>query len=83
MKVDKEKHTELTPEQKQQALALLTDKNLIQRISDDIKKIGVIGEESNALVSYLACVSRKLEKPLAVMIQPVIEKSNSNLSMTG
>jgi hypothetical protein len=30
---------------------------------------GIIGEETGTLVAYLACVSRKLERPLAVIIQ--------------
>jgi len=29
----------------------------------------LIGEETNTLVAYLACVSRKLERPLAIIIQ--------------
>ena len=30
---------------------------------------GIIGEDNNTLVAYLACVSRKLERPLAIIIQ--------------
>ena len=30
---------------------------------------GVVGEETNKLVGYLAAVSRKLDEPLAVIIQ--------------
>jgi hypothetical protein len=35
----------------------------------DFEKIGVIGEETNKLVGYLAAVSRKMEDPLALLIQ--------------
>jgi DNA primase catalytic core len=52
-----------------EALALLRDPTLIERIVADVAAIGVVGEDSNALVGYLACVSRKLDKPLAILIQ--------------
>ena len=51
------------------ALALLRDPHLIERIAVDVDAIGVVGEGANALVGYLACVSRKLDKPLAILIQ--------------
>lgn len=52
-----------------EALALLRDPDLMKRIVSDVSAIGVVGEDSNALVGYLACVSRKLDKPLAILIQ--------------
>ena len=52
-----------------EALALLRDPDLINRIVADVSAIGVVGEDSTALVGYLACVSRKLDKPLAILIQ--------------
>jgi len=59
----------LNNEAYQSALDLLKDKNLLDRILDDFNACGVVGEHTNKLVGYLACVSRKLNKPLAVMIQ--------------
>ena len=79
VKLDKDKQTELTPDQKKAALDLLTDKNLITRITNDINAIGVVGEDSNALVGYLACVSRKLDNPLAIMIQSTSAAGKSAL----
>jgi len=79
VKLDKEKQTELTPDQKKAALDLLTDKNLMTRITKDINAIGVVGEDSNALVGYLACVSRKLDNPLAIMIQSTSAAGKSAL----
>ncbi len=67
--LDKNQQTELTPDQKKAALDLLADKDLITHITNDINAIGVVGEDSNAIVAYLACVSRKLDNPLAIMIQ--------------
>jgi DNA primase catalytic core len=61
------------------ALALLKDRDLLRRILDDFTRAGVVGEETNKLVGYLACVSRKLEKPLAVMIQSTSAAGKSSL----
>ncbi len=38
-------------------------------VVDDFERCGVVGEETNKLVGYLAAVSRKLDEPLAVLIQ--------------
>ena len=42
---------------------------LIERLREAFHQAGIIGEESNTLVAYLAGVSRKLERPLAIIIQ--------------
>jgi DNA primase/energy-coupling factor transporter ATP-binding protein EcfA2 len=69
----------LSPELEAQALALLRDPNLAQRIVADVSAVGVVGEDSNALVGYLSCVSRKLDKPLAVLIQSTSAAGKSTL----
>jgi hypothetical protein len=51
------------------ALDLLRDPHLVDRILADFERVGVVGEETNKLVAYLAAVSRKLEDPLAILIQ--------------
>ena len=51
------------------ALDLLKDPHLLDRILADFEKCGVVGEETNKLVGYIAAVSRKLDEPLAVIIQ--------------
>ena len=56
----------MTPEEKEAALRLLRDPNLLDRIVADFD---VVGETSNKLVGYLAAVSRKLDQPLAIIIQ--------------
>jgi DNA primase len=73
------KETALTPELETAALALLRDPLLTQRIVTDVAAIGVVGEDSNALVGYLAAVSRKLDKPLAVLIQSTSAAGKSTL----
>lgn len=69
----------LSPELEAQALALLRDPQLADRIVRDVAAIGVVGEDSNALVGYLAAVSRKLDKPLAVLIQSTSAAGKSTL----
>lgn len=59
----------MAKKERDEAMALLQSPNLMQRILDDYERCGVVGERTNKLVSYLAALSRKLDKPLAVMIQ--------------
>jgi DNA primase len=51
------------------ALALLQDPQLMVRVLADLARCGVVGEEANKQVAYLAAVSRLLERPLAVLVQ--------------
>jgi DNA primase len=60
-------------------LTLLRDKNLVERIVNDVEAIGVVGEGTNALVGYLACVSRLLDRPLAILIQSTSAAGKSTL----
>jgi DNA primase len=64
-----EKTVTLTQEEQAAALDLLKERNLLDRILADFERCGVVGEETNKLVGYLAAISRKLERPLAVTIQ--------------
>ena len=59
----------LSPEERDAALTWLREPNLIARLREAFHSAGIIGEESNTLVAYLAGVSRKLERPLAIIIQ--------------
>jgi DNA primase len=65
----KKKEVEMNEKEKQEALALLKSPDLLDRILRDFEKCGVVGEQTNKLVGYLAAVSRKLKSPLAVLIQ--------------
>lgn len=60
-------------------LALLRDPLLAERIVGDVEAIGVVGEGTNALVGYLACVSRLLDRPLAILIQSTSAAGKSTL----
>ncbi|MCC7060169.1 MAG: toprim domain-containing protein, partial [Burkholderiaceae bacterium] len=61
------------------ALTLLRDPRLEDRIIEDVERIGLVGEPANALTAYLACVSRKLAAPLAVLIQSTSAAGKSTL----
>jgi hypothetical protein len=50
-------------------MAWLRGPKLIERILQDYEGCGFVGESTNKLVCYLACVSRLLSQPLAVMVQ--------------
>jgi hypothetical protein len=62
----KEPAPTMTPEEENEALRLLRDPDLFDRIVADFD---VVGETANKLVGYLAAVSRKLDQPLAIIIQ--------------
>ena len=70
---------QLTNEEHTAALGLLKSPDLLNRILNDFAAAGVVGEETNKLAGYLACVSRKLEKPLAVMVQSTSAAGKSSL----
>jgi DNA primase catalytic core len=60
---------ELSNKEQKQAMALLTSPNLVEQILADLTQCGLIGEDTNKLMAYLATLSRKLDKPLAVIVQ--------------
>jgi DNA primase catalytic core len=64
---------------RQAALALLKSPDLLSRILADFEAIGIVGETTNKLVGYLAAVSRKLDAPLAVVLQSSSAAGKSSL----
>lgn len=71
--------TLMTAEEQAAALGLLRDPHLLERILADFDQCGVVGEETNKTVSYLAAVSRLLEKPLAIVVQSSSSAGKSSL----
>lgn len=61
------------------ALALLRDPDLPGRIVSDFARAGMVGEAVNCLVGYLAAVSRKLPRPLAMVVQSTSAAGKSAL----
>ena len=74
----KAKHT-ITDEQRMAALDLLKAPDLLKRILTDFERCGIVGEATNKLTGYLAATSRKLEQPLAVVVQSSSAAGKSSL----
>ena len=70
---------EITDTDKAAAMELLKSENLLDKILDDFEGCGVVGERNNKLVGYLAATSRKLERPLAIMVQSCSAAGKSSL----
>ena len=65
----KEQTPAMSEDDRNAALDLLRSPDLLDRILGDFERCGLVGEETNKLVGYIASVSRKLDKPLAIIIQ--------------
>ena len=50
------------------AMAFLRDPNLIERIVEDFRRCGIVGERTTLLTAYVAAISRKLQEPLGLLI---------------
>jgi len=73
------KPKELNDKDREQAMAILTSHSLIDSILDDYSQCGLVGEDNNKLLAYLATLSRKLDNPLAVMVQSTSAAGKSAL----
>ena len=69
----------LSAEEEDKALQLLRAPDLMARIVADLHQLGVVGEDMNLMAAYLAAVSRKLDSPLAVLIQSTSAAGKSAL----
>ena len=70
---------EMTAEEKEEALKFLRAADLVERIRKAFDDCGLVGEDTNKLVAYLSCCSRKLDHPLAVIIQSTSAAGKSTL----
>ena len=75
----KDKAPQMHDAERKEALDLLKAPDLLDRIVTDFGTWGLVGERTNKLVGYLAAVSRKLEKPLAVVVQSASAAGKSTL----
>jgi DNA primase catalytic core len=75
----KEEAVTISDEDRDQAMELLRDPRLLDRIVEDFALCGVVGEETNKLVGYLGVVSRHLESPLAIIVQSSSAAGKSSL----
>ena len=70
---------QMAAKERDEALALLKSPDLLGQILEDFDACGIVGEATNKLTGYLACVSRKLDRPLAVIIQSTSAAGKSML----
>lgn len=71
---------EMSEQDRAAALDLLRDPKLIGRVVADFARAGMVGETTNALVGYLAATSRKLARPLGLVIQSPSAAGKSSLA---
>jgi len=69
----------LTAEEEAEALEFLKAPDLLERIAAAFDEAGIVGEKANKIAAYLACTSRLLPKPLAVIIQSTSAAGKSTL----
>ena len=74
-----QKKPDMMPEERAEALDFLKAPDLIDRITKAFPGCGLAGEALNSISAYLACTSRKLDKPLAVIIQSTTAAGKSTL----
>lgn len=70
---------EMTADERAEALAFLKSPDLVEKIGETFDACGLVGEDANRLAAYLACTSRKLARPLAVIIQSTSAAGKSTL----
>jgi len=58
----------MTPQEKEEALQLLKDPRLLDRILDDMEVLGCVGEREALALGVLGTVSRLLDKPLGLLL---------------
>jgi len=61
------------------AMKFLKNRDMIEELLSDLVIMGVIGEQINKVVCYLAATSRKLLKPVSVLIQSRSSAGKSTL----
>ncbi len=62
---------------KRAATEMLNDPRLVDRIIEDIRAIGIVGEQEVALTLYVLGVSRLLDRPLAAIVQGITASGKS------
>ena len=58
---------EMSEDEAKTAKKYLSDKNLIANLKTDFNNLGILGEDENALILFLAMASHKYENPFSVL----------------
>jgi len=69
----------MSVQERQEAEALLKDPELMERLVVDLDACGLVGERIGKQTCFLAAVSRRLDEPLAVIIQSSSAAGKSTL----
>jgi len=70
---------ELAAHERDEALALLRRPDMLRQLLLDLESSGMVGEEGNKLLCFLALTSRRLESPLGLLIQSTSAAGKSSL----
>ena len=71
-----------TDKEKEEALDFLKSPNIMERIVEDMEKLGYTGESVNKQMAYIIATSRKLEKPISGVIKAQSASGKSELVKT-
>ena len=71
---------QMTEAERAAAMELLASPDLLSRVEADLASLGVVGEQTNLVVAYLATVSRKAERPFGVVVQSSSAAGKSTLA---
>ena len=69
----------MTEDERNQALALLKDPALLERIKQDLTHMGIVGEDDNKVFVYLIASSRKMKDPLGATVKASSSSGKNNL----
>ena len=72
----------MSDEEKAEALEALKNPALTELITQDLERIGCVGEDSPKLLGYIVTISRRLEMPLSMIIVSQSGAGKSNLADT-
>ena len=70
---------ELSEASRREALQILRSPDLLDRIANDFDAVGLVGDPQTKLVAYLATISRKLSRPLGLIVQSTSAAGKSSL----
>jgi hypothetical protein len=71
---------QISPEEREAALELLSSPDLIDRVAEAFGVLGVVGERDSALVAWLTLTSRLSDRPLGAVIQSSSSAGKSTLA---
>jgi hypothetical protein len=76
---DEQEPLEITPELRGKAMKLLARGDFLYLVTQVAKRLGVVGEERNVLIVFLACVSRTLLLAISLIIKGATSSGKSTV----